>query len=173
MAKTIKSVSIAGKSYEVASYSNEREIYVEAGELLDVVTDDNACEIVADLVDIAESTAFDIARSMIEGEDLPYGECKIMMSFKDIEGEGVYLYAECELYADSSNLGKRYTDVAVCLPEYPYFEDDERYSPEFSETYEAVREKLMSLQKHERVRDDEMDEVIEANQAWFDANIEE
>ena len=162
-----KTIEIAGKSYEVESYSDERKIYIEAGNLLDVVTEDNAEEVVGDLIAVAERIAFDSARSMIESEDLPYGKCEIMMSFKDIEGEGVYLYAECEVYADSSNNGKMYTDISVCLPEYPYCEDDERYSPEFAASYEAVRHELMSLKKSERVSSDEMDEIIEANHNWF------
>ena len=173
MKTRMQSVMIAGESYNVESYSDEGKIYVEAGDLLDVVTVDNAEEVMSDLTEIAEGIAFANARDMIEGTSMPYGNDEVMMSFKDIEGEGVYLYAECELYADSSNLGKRYTDVAVCLPEYPYCEDDERYSPEFAMPYEAIREELMSLQKHERVSSDEMDEIIEANQAWCQANIEE
>ena len=48
-----KTIEIAGKSYEVESYSDEHKIYVEAGSLMHVVTSDNAEEVVADLVDIA------------------------------------------------------------------------------------------------------------------------
>lgn len=173
MKTRMQSVMIAGKSYNVESYSDEGKIYVEAGDLLDVVTVDNAEEVMSDLTEIAEGIAFAKARDMIEGTSMPYGSAEVMMSFKDIEGEGVYLFAECELYADSSVNGKMYTDISVCLPEYPYCEDDERYSPEFAVPYEVIREELMSLQKHERVSSDEMDEIIEANQAWCQANIEE
>ena len=167
MKTRIQSVVVAGKRYEILSYSNENRVYLEAGDILGVVNEDNASEIVSDLAGIAESAAFANARDMIEGESVPHGECKVIMGFKDIEGEGALITVEVEVYADDSFNGKRYTDISVCLPEYPYCEDDERYSPEFAEPYEAIREELMSLQKHERVSSDEMDEIIEANQALY------
>ena len=70
-----KTIEIAGKSYGVKSYSDECKIYVDAGELLDVVTEDNAEEVIGDLIAVAEGVAFDSARSMIESEDVPCGYC--------------------------------------------------------------------------------------------------
>lgn len=161
-----KTIEIAGKSYEVKSYSNERKIYVEAGELLDVVTEDNAEEVVGDLIAVAEGIAFDSARSMIESEDVPYGECMVMMSFNDIEGESVYLSAEVEVYADESMNGKLRTITTMLLPKSPYDEDGENYQEEVAENYECVRYALKKLDRYGTESSDEMDEIIEANQSW-------
>ena len=162
---------IAGKSYNVESYSDEGKIYVEAGSLMHVVTSDNAEEVVADLVDIAGGLALERARSMIEGEDVPQGDCEVMMSFDNIDGESVYILACVYFYADESLNGKMYTDVSVCLPQMGGSFYD--YTDDVKEAYNVICEELNSLVKHERVSSDEMDEIIEANQAWCQANIEE
>ena len=167
-----KTIEIAGKSYEVKSYSDERKIYVDAGELLDVVTEDNAEEVVGDLIAVAEGVALDSARSMIESEDVPYGECMVMMSFNDINGERIYLSAEVEVYADESMNGKLRTITTMLLPESPYDEDGDSYQEEVAENYECVRYALKKLDRCDSVRSDEMDEIIEANHNWG-ANDEE
>nr|DAP38368.1 MAG TPA: hypothetical protein [Caudoviricetes sp.] len=167
-----KTIEIAGKSYEVESYSDERKIYVEAGELLNVVTEDNAEEVVSDLIAVAEGIAFDSARSMIESESVPYGECMVMMSFSDINGESVYLSAEVEVYADESFNGKIRTITTMLLPECPYDEDSDNYQEDVAENYECVRYALKKLDRCDSVRSDEMDEIIEANHNWG-ANNEE
>lgn len=169
---TNKTIEIAGKSYEVKSYSDECKIYVDAGDLLDVVTEDNAEEVVGDLIAVAEGVAFDSARSMIESEDLPYGECMVMMSFNDINGESIYLSAEVEVYADESMNGKLRTITTMLLPESPYDEDGDSYQEEVAENYECVRYALTKLDRYDTERSDEMDEIIEANHNWG-ANDEE
>ena len=161
-----KTIEIAGKSYEVTSYSNEHEIYVDAGELLDVVTEDNAEEVLGDLIAVAEGMAFDSARSMIESEDVPRGHCLVMMSFSDINGESVYLSAGVEVYADASMNGKISTNTTIFLPESPYDEDGENYQEEVAENYECVRYALKKLDRYGTESSDEMDEIIEANQNW-------
>ena len=167
-----KTIEIAGKSYEVTSYSDEREIYVNAGKLLDVVTVENAEEVVGDLIAVAEGVALDSARSMIESEDVPYGECMVMMSFNDINGESIYLSAEVEVYADESMNGKIRTITTMLLPESPFDEDGDNYQEDVAENYECVRYELMKLDRCDAVRSDEMDEIIEANHNWG-ANDEE
>jgi len=167
-----KTIEIAGKSYEVESYSDERKIYVEAGELLNVVTEDNAEEVVGDLIEVAGGIALDSARSMIESEDVPRGHCMVMMSFNDIEGESVYLSAGVEVYADASMNGKIGTNTTIFLPESPYDEDGENYQEEVAENYECVRYALKRLDRYGTESSDEMDEIIEANQSWG-ANDEE
>lgn len=162
-----KTIEIAGKSYEVKSYSDDRKIYVEAGELLDVVTEDNAEEVVGDLIAVAEGMAFDSARSMIESEDVPCGHCMVMMSFDDIEGKNVYLSAQVEVYADESMNGKISTITTMLLPESPYEEDGDNYQEAVAENYECVRYELLKLDRCDSVRSDEMDEIIEANHNWF------
>ena len=168
-----KTIEIAGKSYEVESYSDERKIYVEAGELLNVVTEDNAEEVVGDLIAVAEGVAFDSARSMIESEDVPYGECMVMMSFNDINGESIFLSAEVEAYADESMNGKIRTITTFKLPESPYDEDSDDYQEAVAENYECVRYKFMKLDRCDAVSSDEMDEIIEANHNWFANNDEQ
>ena len=167
-----KTIEIAGKSYEVESYSDERKIYVEAGELLNVVTEDNAEEVVGDLIEVAGGIALDSARSMIESEDVPYGKCMVMMSFNDIEGESIFLSAEVEVYADDSFNGKIRTITTFKLPESPFDEDSDNYKEDVAENYECVRYKLMKLDRYESVSSDKMDEIIEANHNWS-ANNEE
>nr|DAK42396.1 MAG TPA: hypothetical protein [Caudoviricetes sp.] len=167
-----KTIEIAGKSYEVKSYSDERKIYVDAGELLDVVTEDNAEEVVGDLIAVAEGVALDSARSMIESEDVPCGECMVMMSFSDINGESVYLSAEVEVYADASMNGKLRTITTMSLPESPYDEDSDNYREDVAENYECVRYALTKLDRYSTESSDEMDEIIEANHNWG-ANDEE
>lgn len=159
-----KIIEIAGKSYEVESYSDEHKIYVEAGSLMHVVTSDNAEEVVADLVDIAGGIALESARSMIEGEAVPQGDCEVMMSFDNIDGESVYILACVHFYADESLNGKMYTDVSVCLPQMGGNFCD--YTDDVKDAYDVICEELNSLVKHERARSDEMDEIIEENHNW-------
>ena len=167
MIEKTKIISVAGKSYEVKSYSDERKIYVEAGELLDVVTEDNADEVVGDLIAVAKGVALDSAGNLIESNDVPYGECMVMMSFNDIEGESVYLSAEVEVYADESLNGKIRTITTMLLPESPYDEDSDNYDEDVAENYECVRYVLKKLDRYDAVSSDEMDEIIEKNHNWF------
>lgn len=167
-----KTIEIAGKSYEVTSYSDEREIYVNAGKLLDVVTVENAEEVIGDLIAVAEGMAFDSARSMIESEDVPYGECRVMMSFNDIDGEDIHLLAEVEVYSDGSFNGKIRRVTMMRLPDYLYDIDSDNYQEEVAENYEHVRYALTKLDRCDTERSDEMDEIIEANHNWG-ANDEE
>lgn len=167
-----KTIEIAGKSYEVKSYSDESKIYVDAGDLLDVVTEDNAEEVVGNLIAVAEGVALASARSMIESDDVPYGYCMVMMSFDNIEGENVYLSAEVEVFADESMNGKLRTITTMLLPECPYDEDSDNYQEDVAENYECVRYALTKLDRYDTESSDEMDEIIEANHNWG-ANEEE
>nr|WP_311450950.1 hypothetical protein [uncultured Porphyromonas sp.] len=161
-----KTIKIAGKIYEVKSYSDEHKIYADAGELLDVVTEDNAEEVVGDLIAVAEGVALGQARSMIESEEVPFGYCMVMMTFDDIEGEIVYLSAEVEVYADESMNGRLRTITTMSFPESPYDEDSDNYREDVAENYECVRYALKKLDRYDNERSDDMDEIIEANHSW-------
>ena len=105
--------------------------------------------------------------SLIESNDVPYGECMVMMSFNKIEGESVYLSAKVEVYADESMNGKIRTITTMLLPESPYDEDSDNYDEDVAENYECVRYVLNKLDRYDAVSSDEMDEIIEKNHNWF------
>ena len=128
-------MNIAGKTFKVASYSTESNIYVEGGKLTELINKANASDIIDELKSLVIEEVEKQCEACQKANELIFGECEVRLSFGG--GESVTVSATYDNREDDkcTNLS-----VSVDIDELDEEEDgDEEYN-ELAEVLKDLEE---------------------------------
>ena len=127
-----KTMNIAGKTFKVESYSTESNIYVEAGNLTELINKANASDIIDELKSLVIAEVEKQCEACQKASELIFGECKVRLSFEG--GESITVSAT---YDDRE--GEKSTSLSVSV-DIDELDDEEDGYEEYNELAELLQD---------------------------------
>ena len=125
-------MNIAGKTFKVASYSTESNIYVEGGSLTELINKANAYDIIDELKSLVIEEVEKQCQACQKTNELIFGECEVRLSFYG--GDSITVSAT---YDDRE--GDKSTSLSVSV-DIDELDDEEDGYEEYNELAELLQD---------------------------------
>ena len=127
-----KTMNIAGKTFKVASYSTESNIYVEGGKLTELINKANASDIIDELKSLVIEEVEKQCEACQKANELIFGEREVRLSFEG--GESITVSATYDEREDD-----KCTNLTVSV-DIDELDDEEDGYEEYNELAEVLKD---------------------------------